>query len=210
MQDEILQGLNAEQQKSVNYTEGPLLIIAGAGTGKTNVITRKIAYLISKKIAKQDEILALTFTDRAAAEMIERVDILVPYGYTDIWISTFHSFGDRILRENAIEIGLNPDFKVLTRPEAAVLLREHLFDFPLEHLRPVSDPTRFIDDILRVFSRLRDEDVSIEEYKQFVQRLEKDLANSDDEAKIENFKLHKELSACFEKFQQLLVKEGKV
>ncbi len=208
--DEILQGLNAEQSQSVTYTDGPLLIIAGAGTGKTNVITRKIAYLVSKKIAKQEEILALTFTDRAAAEMIERVDILVPYGYTDIWISTFHSFGDRILRENAIEIGLNPDFKVLTRPEAAVLLREHLFDFPFENLRPASDPTRFIDDVLRVFSRLRDEDVSVEEYKQFVGKLEKDLGGSKDEAKIDNLQLHKELAACFEKYQELLIKEGKV
>jgi len=154
--DDILKSLNQEQKESVTHSDGPLLIIAGAGTGKTNVITRKIAYLIKEGLATQDEILALTFTDRAAAEMIERVDILVPYGYTDIWISTFHAFGDRILRENAIEIGLNPDFKVMTRAESAVLVRQHLFDFPLKSLRPASDPAKFINDILRVFSRLRD------------------------------------------------------
>jgi DNA helicase-2/ATP-dependent DNA helicase PcrA len=210
MASAILEGLNQEQKDSVISTQGPLLIIAGAGTGKTNVITRKIAYLIAKGLAKQDEILALTFTDRAAAQMVERVDILVPYGYTDIWISTFHSFGDKILRENAIEIGLNPDFKVLTRPEAAVLLREHLFDFPLEYLRPASEPTRFINDILRVFSRLRDEDISIEDYKQFAQSLEKENKNSADEARLEYCRLHKELSACFEKYQGLLFEEGKV
>ncbi len=209
MNSPILEGLNEEQIQSVTHVDGPLLIIAGAGTGKTNVITRKIAYLIEQKLAKQDEILALTFTDRAAREMVERVDILVPYGYTDIWISTFHSFGDRLIRENAIEIGLNPDFQVLTRPEAAVLMREHLFEFPLDYLRPLSDPAKFIDDILRVFSRLRDEDVSIKEYKEFVKKLESELKGAD-EAGLEYYRLHKELSDCFTKHQELLKKTGKV
>jgi len=85
----ILKGLNPEQKKAVTHKSGPLLIIAGAGTGKTTVITRRIAHIIDKKIAKPSEILALTFTEKAAAEMEERVDQLVPYGYTDMWISTF-------------------------------------------------------------------------------------------------------------------------
>ena len=114
MTTNILEGLNKEQKEAVTHRRGPLLIIAGAGTGKTTVITRRIAWLISEGLAKTDEILALTFTDKAAREMQERVDILVPYGYTDIWISTFHAFGDRLLRENALIVGLNPDFKVLT------------------------------------------------------------------------------------------------
>ena len=117
----ILEGLNQEQKEAVMHREGPLLIIAGAGTGKTTVITRRIAWLLSEGLCKTDEILALTFTDKAAREMVERVDILVPYGYTDIWISTFHAFGDRLLRENALVAGINPDFKVLTRPGSAVL-----------------------------------------------------------------------------------------
>ncbi|MBU2540965.1 MAG: ATP-dependent helicase [Candidatus Omnitrophica bacterium] len=210
MSGDILKDLNEEQRQSVVYIEGPLLIIAGAGTGKTSVITRKIAYLIKNGLASQDEILALTFTDRAAAEMTERVDILVPYGYTDIWISTFHAFGDKILRENAVEIGLNPDFKVLTRPEAAVLVRQHLFDFPLDYLRPASDPTKFINDILRVFSRLRDEDVSVEEYKQFLQKLTKGLKDNEDDPAHEFHRLHKELSGCFATYLNILHKEGKV
>ena len=133
--NKILEGLNKEQLEAVTHKEGPLLIIAGAGTGKTTVITRRIAWLISEGLAKTNEILALTFTDKAAQEMVERVDVLVPYGYTDIWISTFHAFGDRMLRENALVAGLNPDFKVLTRPEAAVFFREHLFEFLREKLR---------------------------------------------------------------------------
>ena len=126
----ILDGLNPEQSQAVTHKAGPLLIIAGAGTGKTTVITRRIAWLVNEGLAKTNEILALTFTDKAAKSMQEKVDILVPYGYIDIWISTFHAFGDRLLRENALELGLTPDFKVLTRPEAAVFFRLHSLHEP--------------------------------------------------------------------------------
>src|SRR5438128_6733225 len=108
--DRILDGLNEAQRAAVTHDTGPLLIVAGAGTGKTTVITRRIAHLIARGGARPDEILALTFTDKAAAEMEERVDTLVPYGYADVEISTFHAFGDRILREHALEMGLQPDF----------------------------------------------------------------------------------------------------
>ena len=86
------------------------------GTGKTQVITRRIAWLIATRRAKPSEILALTFTDQAADEMQVRVDQLVPYGYTDTAISTFHAFGDRLVREFALELGLPPDVRVLSRP----------------------------------------------------------------------------------------------
>lgn len=120
----------------MEHGEGPLLIIAGAGTGKTLVITRRIAHLISTKKAKPHEILALTFTEKAAKEMEERVDLLVPYGYTGITISTFHAFGDRILREHGLRLGLTPDFRVLSRPEQVIFFRKHLFSLPLKTFRP--------------------------------------------------------------------------
>src|SRR6185436_18106174 len=85
---EYLQGLNPAQKDAVLFGEGPLLIVAGAGTGKTTVLTKRIAHLIISKKALPSEILALTFTDRAANEMEERVDRLVPYGFNDVWIST--------------------------------------------------------------------------------------------------------------------------
>src|SRR5947208_2034591 len=103
--DRILDRLNDTQREAVTHDAGPLLIIAGAGTGKTTVITRRIAWLIAQKKARPEEILALTFTDKAAAEMEERVDTLVPYGYADVEIATFHAFGDRLLREHALELG---------------------------------------------------------------------------------------------------------
>ena len=79
---DVLDGLTAEQRDAETHGDGPLLIVAGAGTGKTTVLTRRIAYLITTRRARPEEVLALTFTDRAAAEMEERVDRLVPYGYT--------------------------------------------------------------------------------------------------------------------------------
>src|SRR5260370_22061959 len=162
--ERILEGLNAPQAAAVTHETGPLLIIAGAGTGKTTVITRRIAYLIATRAAPPSEILALTFTDKAAAEMEERVDTLVPHGYADVQISTFHAFGDRLIKENALELGLTPDFRVLTRAEQVIFLRDHLFEFPLKHYRPLGDPTRHLHAILGQISRLKHEDVSADEY----------------------------------------------
>lgn len=211
MQIDILEDLNPEQREAVTHQKGPLLIIAGAGTGKTTVITRRIAWLISEGLAKTDEILALTFTDKAAQEMQERVDILVPYGYTDIWISTFHAFGDRILREHALEIGLSPDFNVLTRPESAVFFREHLFEFPISYYRPLAEPTRFIEAMIDLFSRARDEDTSPSEYLKYARKLkEKSLASPEDEALREEAIKELEIAQCYEKYIELLMRENKV
>ncbi len=158
--DALLAGLNPEQLRAVTHERGPLLVVAGAGTGKTQVITRRIAWLIATRRARPSEILALTFTDKAAEEMQVRVDQLVPYGYTDTAISTFHAFGDRLIREYALELGLPPDVRVLSRPEVVIFLRERLFDFELDAYRPLGDPTRFLGALATHFSRLKDEDVS--------------------------------------------------
>jgi len=205
----ILEGLNKEQLEAVTHKEGPLLIIAGAGTGKTTAITRRITWLLSEGLAKTNEILALTFTDKAAQEMQERVDILVPYGYTDIWISTFHAFGDRLLRENALVAGINPDFKVLTLPEAAVFFREHLFEFPLSYYRPLSDPTRFIEALVELFSRAKDEDVSPGDYLKFAREFAlNSKQNPNDKAMEEEAIQYLEVASAYAKYQEILAKEG--
>jgi len=120
--------LNKEQLQAVKYKDGPLLIIAGAGTGKTTVITERIKYLILSKKAKTEEILALTFTEKAAREMEERVDVAMPYGYTQMWISTFHSFCDRILRREALHIGLDPKYHLATVAETVQFVRNNIFN----------------------------------------------------------------------------------
>ncbi|MFA5275865.1 MAG: UvrD-helicase domain-containing protein [Candidatus Omnitrophota bacterium] len=207
--NKVLEGLNKEQVKAVTHKEGPLLIIAGAGTGKTSVITRRISWLISEGLAKTEEILALTFTDKAAKEMQERVDILLPYGYTDIWISTFHAFGDRLLRENALAYGLNPDFKVLTQPEAAVFFREHLFEFNLSYFRPLADPTRFIEALISFFSRAKDEDISPKDYLKYAQDfMIQAKCEPNDAALQEEAELQMEVALAYLKYQDLLAKEG--
>src|SRR3972149_3193330 len=105
MSDTFHKMLNKEQKAAVTHAKGPLLIIAGAGTGKTTVITERVTHLVKSGLAKPSEILALTFTEKAAAEMQERVDIAMPMGYTDMWIGTFHSFCDRVLRAEALAVG---------------------------------------------------------------------------------------------------------
>ena len=96
--------------------------------------------------------------------MAVRVDQLVPYGYTDTAISTFHAFGDGLIREYALELGLPTDVRVLTRPEVVIFLREHLFEFDLDAYRPLGDPTRFLAALATLFSRCKDEDISPADY----------------------------------------------
>jgi DNA helicase-2/ATP-dependent DNA helicase PcrA len=205
--ERILEGLNPPQAAAVTHEAGPLLIIAGAGTGKTTVITRRIAYLISTRRARPSEILALTFTDKAAAGMEERVDTLVPYGYADVQIATFHAFGDRLIRENALELGLTPDFRVLTRAEQIIFLRDHLFEFPLKHYRPLGDPTRHLQAILSQFSRLKDEDVGPDEYLSHAEALL--AAATDDESRLAA-EQHLELARTYAQYQTLMARLGQI
>ena len=156
----LFAGLNREQRRAVSHGEGPALVVAGPGTGKTEVVTRRVAWLIATRRALPREILALTFTDNAAREMQARVDLLVPYGQADAAIHTFHAFGDRLLREHAFELGLGSDVRLLSRPEQIVFVREHLFELGLERYLPLGDPTRFIGALLDLFSRAKDEGVS--------------------------------------------------
>jgi DNA helicase-2/ATP-dependent DNA helicase PcrA len=155
----LLRGLDREQRRAVTHREGPLLVLAGPGTGKTEVITRRIAWLIATRRARPSEILALTFTERAADEMQARVDVLVPYGMADTAIGTFHAFGDRLLREHGIELGLPPSPRLVTRPEAVLLLREHAFDIGLDRYRPLGDPARNLGALVDLFGRAKEEGV---------------------------------------------------
>ena len=124
--------LNKEQLQAIKHGEGPLLIIAGAGTGKTTVITERIKYLIEKGLAKPEEILALTFTEKGATEMEERIDIALPLGYGEMWVSTFHSFCQKILEEYGLDIGISNKFKLITEVDAWMLVRKNLDKFNVD------------------------------------------------------------------------------
>ncbi|MGZ8437205.1 MAG: ATP-dependent helicase [Candidatus Limnocylindrales bacterium] len=218
----LLGGLNPDQLRAVTHGDGPLLVVAGAGTGKTQVITRRIAWLIATRRAKPSEILALTFTDKAAEEMAVRVDQLVPYGYTDAAISTFHAFGDSLIREYALELGLPTDVRVLSRPEVVIFLREHLFEFELDAYRPLGDPTRFLAALATLFSRCKDEDISPADFLAHADRMTAeagrvaietggvDDADAPDraEAAAEHARRQAELARAFETYQALMAANG--
>jgi DNA helicase-2/ATP-dependent DNA helicase PcrA len=207
--DALLGGLNPEQLRAVTHGEGPLLVVAGAGTGKTQVITRRIAWLIATRRAKPSEILALTFTEKAAAEMQLRVDQLAPYGYTDTMIGTFHAFGDRLIRDYAMELGLPGDVRVLSRAETVIFLHEHLFAFDLDEYRPLGDPTRFLAALAGLFSRCKDEDVSPAAYGAWAAQLaEAAAAEPVDAALAERARRQRELAAAYATYQELLTANG--
>lgn len=196
------------QKQAVEYLAGPLLIVAGAGTGKTTVITEKIKYLVIKGLARPEEILALTFTDKAAFEMEERVDVALPLGYTQTWIMTFHAFCDSVLREEAIQIGFDPGFKLMSQSEATQFLVDHLFDFDLKYFRPLGNPTKFVTGLLSHFSRLKDEDVTCQQYLRWAKQLRaKSLRSKEKEAKIEADK-YLELALAYQKYERLKQKES--
>jgi DNA helicase-2/ATP-dependent DNA helicase PcrA len=207
--DALLGGLNPDQLRAVTHGDGPLLVVAGAGTGKTQVITRRIAWLIATRRARPSEILGLTFTEKAAAEMQLRVDQLVPYGYTDTMIGTFHAFGDRLIREYALELGLPGDVRVLSRPEVVIFLREQLFAFDLDEYRPLGDPTRFLGSLAGLFSRCKDEDVSPDAYLAYARSLsERAEADPADAALAEEARRQAELATAYARYQELLSASG--
>jgi len=190
--------LNPQQLEAIKYLKGPLLIIAGAGTGKTTVITERIKYLILKKNILPSQILALTFTDKAAREMEERVDVAMPYGYTQMWISTFHAFCDRILRDDAHAIGLDPGYKLISEAESVLLLRKNIFEMQLKKFRPLGNPTKFLDALLIHFSRLKDEDISPDEYIKWAKN----------QKSIDEREQYLELANSYKKYEELKIKES--
>ncbi|MEO8468262.1 MAG: ATP-dependent DNA helicase [Chloroflexota bacterium] len=223
----LLDGLNPEQRRAVTHGAGPLLVVAGAGTGKTEVITRRIAWLVATRRARPSQILGLTFTDKAAAEMQVRVDQLVPYGFADTAISTFHAFGDRLIREFAFELGIAPDARVLSHAESIVLLREHLFELGLDAYLPLGDPTRFLGALTTLFGRCRDEDVSPERYRHHAEELAatakvavrtttddpadgEGRGDTDTTALLELASRQGELATAYERYTQLLAGSGSI
>ena len=128
----IYDTLNNEQREAVFCTEGPLLMLAGAGSGKTRALTHRIAYLIEEKGVAPWNILAITFTNKAAQEMRERVDALVGYGSEDIWISTFHATCSRILRRHIDLLGYDRNFTIYDASDQKSLMKEVLKEMKID------------------------------------------------------------------------------
>ena len=123
---DLLSSLNPEQQEAVLKTEGPLLILAGAGSGKTRVIAHRIAHIVSQQLADPDRVLAVTFTNKAAGEMRTRVEALLRVDCQRMWISTFHALCARLLRREAPHVGLSRDFVIYDSADQLTLMKQAL------------------------------------------------------------------------------------
>ncbi len=197
----LLDGLNKEQKEAVCHDKGPFLIVAGAGTGKTTVLTRRIAYLIQKGVSPS-QILALTFTEKAGKEMEDRVESLLDFGYYDFWISTFHSFCDRVLKSHGLEIGLSTNYKLLTETDAWILIKRNFEKFSfLKEYRPLGNPTKFIHALVRHFQDCKNEGIYPEEYLAYADSLKKDLILNDD---LEYVQVN-EIAEAYHTYQKLLL-----
>ncbi|HDQ88760.1 MAG TPA: hypothetical protein ENN92_01275, partial [candidate division WWE3 bacterium] len=160
--------LNSNQNKAVNHKSGPLIVVAGAGTGKTRVISERVKHLLESEDITPNNILALTFTEKTSNEMLDRIQDSLPLAYEEPWVYTFHSFCDRVLKKKGLEIGLDPSYKITPKPEQWRLIRQNLFKMDLDYYRPLGNPTKFISAILSFISRLQDENISPEDLANFI------------------------------------------
>jgi len=129
---DLLSSLNPAQQEAVQQTTGPLLILAGAGSGKTRVIAHRIAYLVSERLAHPDEVMAVTFTNKAAQEMRERVEKLLDTDCRAMWVSTFHALCARLLRREAPAIGLSRDFTIYDSADQQSVIKQLLREYHMD------------------------------------------------------------------------------
>jgi len=205
---EVLAGLNQDQLEAVTHREGPLLVLAGVGTGKTTVITRRIAYLIEEGLVQRpSQLLVFTFSHQAAEEMLDRAFDWVGYAALDAWVATYHSVCERILRENAPLAGLPPDFKILDEWDQRLFLLDHLWELPLRVLKPraLRQPLRLLAPLLSLIHRAKDEGISPEDYRAWVEKAREAGGLSQDE-----LSLHQELAEIYAAYQELLQAEGMV
>lgn len=205
--ESLLEDLNPEQLSAVTHGNGPLLIVAGAGTGKTTVVTRRIAWLITSGACRPEQILALTFTEKAAAEMEERVDRLLPYGTVDLWISTFHAFCQRVLTNHALSIGLAPGFALYDQTASWLLIRKNFDRFQLEYYRPLGNPTKCIHALIAHFSRLKDEEIGVNEYLDYAEKLILNEGGAQGTVSEETMRI-RELAGAYAVYEQLLHEQG--
>jgi len=198
----MLDDFNKSQKKAITHIEGPLLVVSGAGTGKTHVLTGKILYLLLEKKVPSEQILALTFTDKAAEEMSSRVDAALPLGHGEIQIRTFHAFADQILKERCHEIGLGLDYKILSEADLWMFLKKHVLNFKLMYFRSLTNPQKFLHALSQYFNRLMDEDITPDSYLHFCDQL---IGKASDEAEREYAEKQLELARAYETYLHLLV-----
>ena len=200
--------LNENQLKAVTHGEGPLMIIAGAGTGKTNVITHRIAWLIEQRHARPSEIVALTFTEKAAAEMSDRLERLVGHHAIEVTTATFHGFAQQLIHRYGLEIGVTPGAPLLTDVELWLLMNREFDRFGfLKYYRPHGNPTKFLRALITHIQRAKDENISVEQYREFAQSA---ALNTDrvDGPQSDDAERWNELAESYATYQTIMLEKG--
>ncbi|MGY0537831.1 DNA helicase PcrA [Nocardioides sp. YJ-D4] len=219
--EELLDGLNEPQKAAVQHEGAPLLVVAGAGSGKTRVLTRRIAWLISQRGAHPGSILAITFTNKAAAEMKERVEALVGKRARIMWVSTFHSACVRILRKEIDKVGLKSNFSIYDAQDQKRLMQLVLSDLDLDprHYQPgqvlnwVSDQKNELRDVEAAEKDARNhlEQTYVAAYKEYQKRLRQANALDFDDlimSTVELFRTYPEVREVYRRrFRHVLVDE---
>ncbi|TLS36031.1 DNA helicase PcrA [Pseudalkalibacillus caeni] len=210
--EKLLEGLNPEQKSAVKATDGPLLIMAGAGSGKTRVLTHRIAYLLVEKQAAPWNILAITFTNKAAREMKERVAKITGPAAEDIWISTFHSMCVRMLRRDIDRIGFNRNFTILDSSDQLSVIKKILKEKNLDPKK--FDPRSILGSISSAKNELKTaedyskiaqgpyESVVLDVYRAYEKQLRKNHALDFDDLIMTTIKLFKQVPEVLEFYQR--------
>ncbi|MFT9097426.1 DNA helicase PcrA [Liquorilactobacillus sp.] len=210
--ERLLKGMNDKQQEAVLCTEGPLLIIAGAGSGKTRVLTHRVAYLIEEKQVNPWNVLAITFTNKAAAEMRERIGNLLEEGANDVWASTFHALCVRILRRDIDKIGYNRSFTITGTSEQRTLVKHILADLNVDIKK--FDPRAVLSEISNAKNDLKTptdyrmniqgpfEQVVADVYPEYQKQLENNQAVDFDDLIMLTHRLFKEVPDVLEFYQR--------
>jgi len=158
--DDLFSGLNGPQRQAVFHEGGPLLVLAGAGSGKTRVLTHRVAWLIRQREIDPGSILAVTFTNKAAGEMKERISALVGEGGRSVWVGTFHSIGARLLRRESLRLGIARDFSIFDRDDQISAIRRILADM---NISPKETPP---ESVVAAISRAKNALQSPDEFEQ--------------------------------------------
>jgi DNA helicase-2/ATP-dependent DNA helicase PcrA len=198
--------LNPAQHRAITHGDGPLLVIAGAGTGKTRVITERIRHLLETNHSLVGEnILGLTFTKKAAGEMKARVVKAVGERGKDVVLSTFHSFCETLLKE------VDPNRVALEQVDHWILLRRNLARLKLDKFRRLAEPGQFLSDFIQFFSRCQDELVSSDDYQAFADQLSSELAAETDsldedtcKERAEHVALQQEIARAYRASEEIL------
>jgi DNA helicase-2/ATP-dependent DNA helicase PcrA len=199
----LFNNLNPRQIEAVKENEKPLLIIAGAGSGKTLTVASKIAHLIQNGI-NPENILALTFNQKAAEELKTRVNAMLPYS-EELNISTFHSFCNQIMQENILNTKLNSNFKVITDTIQLVYITKNINTFGIQHLEFNHEPYTLAEEMKKFISRCKDEAITPKDIQQYINEQEK---NALDEETQENLNSLKDILKIYQAYEEYKLKNN--